>query len=172
MAKKRINKKHAINIMNELITRLVFEPKVKLHITGSMGRDEKVIHDIDFILITDKPILHIDLLLDHKNVINNIKIISFGEHIIKMNVYAYNKKFKVDFFITTKKELPFAEFQYDYRKSYVIRIRAYAKRKGYVLNQYGLYKNGKSVFKKVNHIHLIQIVNFLGLHYYDRRVAK
>lgn len=169
--KKSINKKQAYQVVIELYKRLVFEPKARLQVTGSLLRDDKIIHDIDFLVITDKPIIHIDLLNNHQENINDIKIISFGEYRIIMNVNAYNKIFKIDFFITSKKDLLFAEFQYDYRKSYNIRIRAYAKKKGYLLNQYGLFnkKTGKRI--KNNFIHLMQITQFLGLHYRDPLLA-
>jgi DNA polymerase (family 10) len=49
------------------------------------------------------------------------------------------KHYRVDLFFTTAKELPFALFHYTGSKQYNIRTRAHAKRKGWRLNQYGLF---------------------------------
>jgi len=49
------------------------------------------------------------------------------------------KKYLIDVFICTKKELPFMLFHYTGSKRYNIRTRAYAKKKGLLLNQYGLF---------------------------------
>ena len=49
------------------------------------------------------------------------------------------KHYRVDLFFTTAKELPFALFHYTGSKRYNIRTRAHAKRKGWRLNQYGLF---------------------------------
>lgn len=49
------------------------------------------------------------------------------------------KHYRVDLFFTTAKELPYALFHYTGSKQYNIRTRAHAKRKGWRLNQYGLF---------------------------------
>ncbi len=49
------------------------------------------------------------------------------------------KHYRVDLFFTTATELPFALFHYTGSKRYNIRTRAHAKRKGWRLNQYGLF---------------------------------
>lgn len=49
------------------------------------------------------------------------------------------KHYRVDLFFTTTEELPYALFHYTGSKGYNIRTRAFAKKKGWRLNQYGLY---------------------------------
>ena len=48
-------------------------------------------------------------------------------------------KYNIDLFFIKKKELPYMMFHYMGPRSYNIRTRAYAKRKGWLLNQYGLW---------------------------------
>jgi DNA polymerase/3'-5' exonuclease PolX len=49
------------------------------------------------------------------------------------------KFFRIDLILVIGDELPFALFHYTGPTSYNIRTRAYAKRKGFMLNQYGLW---------------------------------
>lgn len=50
-------------------------------------------------------------------------------------------------------------------KSYNIRLRKYVKDRGYLLNQHGIFKNGKKIaidFKTEK-----DIINFIGTTYYE-----
>ena len=49
------------------------------------------------------------------------------------------KRYAVDLFLATRGEEPYALFHYTGDKDYAIRIRAHAKRRGWKLNQYGLF---------------------------------
>ena len=49
------------------------------------------------------------------------------------------KHYRSDLFVTSADEKPYALFHYTGSKGYNIRTRAYAKRKGWLLNQYGLF---------------------------------
>lgn len=51
----------------------------------------------------------------------------------------------VDLFKTTEEDLPTALFHYTGSKQFNIRTRAHAKRRGYMLNQYGLFRAGKKI---------------------------
>jgi DNA polymerase (family 10) len=50
------------------------------------------------------------------------------------------RRYAVDLFLATEKEKPYALFHYTGGREYNIRVRAHAKRQGYTLNQYGLYR--------------------------------
>lgn len=50
------------------------------------------------------------------------------------------KHYRLDLFAATRREEPFALFHYTGPRSYNIRTRAHAKRRGWRLNQYGLYR--------------------------------
>lgn len=49
------------------------------------------------------------------------------------------KYYAVDLFLATEEEKPFALFHFTGGRDYNIRVRAHAKRAGYILNQYGLF---------------------------------
>lgn len=50
-----------------------------------------------------------------------------------------NKYYAIDLFLATQEEKPYALLHYTGGKEYNIRVRAHAKRNGYVLNQYGVF---------------------------------
>lgn len=58
------------------------------------------------------------------------------------------KYYAVDLFLATEEEKPFALFHYTGGRDYNIRVRAHAKRAGYVLNQYGLFCASSKGHKK------------------------
>jgi DNA polymerase/3'-5' exonuclease PolX len=62
-------------------------------------------------------------------------------NIVKCNII------KIDIFRTTQDDLPYSLFHYTGNKIFNIRTRAHAKHLGYTLNQYGLFKNGKQLYK-------------------------
>ena len=49
------------------------------------------------------------------------------------------QRYRVDFFVTTAAEKPYALYHFTGPKEYNIRIRAHTKRRGWRLNQYGLF---------------------------------
>ena len=49
------------------------------------------------------------------------------------------RRFPVDLFLVQARELPFALFHYTGSRLYNVRTRAHAKRRGWRLNQYGLF---------------------------------
>jgi len=82
--------------------------------------------------------------------------------IVRLNKYRTNVK--VDFFISPKQELPFAILYSTGSKEFNIRMRQIAKKKGYLLNQKGIYKSGvlidPSQFKREQ-----DIFRFLDMEY-------
>jgi DNA polymerase (family 10) len=75
--------------------------------------------------------------------------------------------YRVDLFAFTQKEKPFALFHYTGSKAYNIRTRAFAKRKGWRLNQYGLFKGSSG--HKVRGSSAVRteraLAEFLGISY-------
>lgn len=151
--------------------RLIFN-KIKKHlpfpayIAGGVRREKEDINDIDIIIIPGNrnP-------TDLFTIISSIltKINKFGKYIIN-GVYRYNNlPVLIDFFITTKKELPYCMLQYTGPKSYNIRIRRYVRDQyGWLLNQYGLFytNTNKRVFGTANLKTEKEIINFIGTTYY------
>lgn len=133
------------------------------YIAGSIRREEPYINDIDIVIIPGNK--------DLTKIMTSIfyKIEKFGDHIIN-GIYYYNDKpVLIDFFITIKKELPYAMLQYTGPKGYNIRIRKYVKDQyGYLLNQYGIFYAGtnKRVIGTSNFKSEKDIIDFIGTTYY------
>ena len=97
------------------------------------------------------------------------KIEKFGDQIINGIYYHNDKPILIDFFITTKQELPYSMLQWTGPKTYNMRIRRYVRDQlGYLLNQHGLFYAGTN--KKVSGTSHIKtekdIINFIGTTYY------
>lgn len=87
-----------------------------------------------------------------------------------VRLHKYRVNVKVDFFISPKEELPFAILYSTGSKEFNIKMRQLAKKKGYLLNQKGIFKSGKlvdSTFKREQ-----DIFKFLGMKYLspDQRI--
>lgn len=124
---------------------------IKLEFVGSYRRNRLILSDIDIMLVSNK-----------KDAIN-IFIAALKKSIDTTYVYAHgpdkasiildlSKKighrgliYKIDVFRTTVDEsMPMLLYSTG-SKNFNIRMRAIAKKKGYVLNQRGLYKNNKLI---------------------------
>jgi len=156
---KKITYKDSINIINLLKQNI----KNKIIPVGSIRREEKINSDIDLLLIDnnlEKKIFKIKSK-------DNFKIIFVeGNNRHQKYIFTIKKKtYLIDIFICKQSELPYMLFHYTGDKMYNIRTRAYAKKKGWLLNQYGLWdrKNGKTVIKKIKTEK--QLVKFLGISY-------
>lgn len=139
---------------------------VPAYIAGSIRRKKQDgISDIDIVIIPENK--------DITNMVYNIfsKIEKFGKQIINGIVEYKDRKVRVDLFITTKQELPYAMLQYTGSKFYNIRIRKYVRdQKGWLLNQHGLfYANDTS--KRVKGTNKIktekELIKFIGTTYYS-----
>lgn len=133
------------------------------YVAGSIRRENPTLNDIDIIIIPGSR--------DLTKIMSSIfeKIEKFGEQIINGVYYYGDKPVLIDFFITTKKELPFAMLQWTGPKTYNIRIRRYVKdQHGWLLNQHGLFYHGtdKRVAGSNNITTEKDINNFIGTHYY------
>jgi DNA polymerase (family 10) len=119
---------------------------------GSLRRKESRHTDIDLLIVADS---FGDLTLNGKLITHG------GAHhkTTKIIEPTTGKRIHIDLFLTRKEDLPFALFHYTGSKIYNIRTRAKAKRAGYKLNQYGLFKNEK----KINFRSEYELMKFLGL---------
>jgi DNA polymerase (family 10) len=100
---------------------------------GSIRRKEPEVNDIDIIIVVPK--------LENKLAQIRFNFIIFGKRRIKFNFMGMS----IDLFICLTNELPFMKLQYFNTKEDNIKYRAICKCKGYKLNQYGLFKDGKKV---------------------------
>jgi len=113
-------------------------------LVGSFRRRKPFSKDIDIMIASDKKnILHeyLDYLDKH------FKIDVYAKGVDKMAILlkAGNKWFKADIFKTPKTERHAMILYSTGSKMFNIRMRARAKRMGYLLNQKGLYKDGKKI---------------------------
>jgi DNA polymerase (family 10) len=76
--------------------------------------------------------------------------------------------YRSDFFVTTGAEKPYALYHYTGSKDYNIRTRAHAKRRGWLLNQYGLFvaATGERVRGTAAILTERDLARFLGVTYY------
>lgn len=150
MVAKRIKYEKALGVAQEIKRRLVVvfgkreQKGVKKVIVGGLRRKEKTVHDIDILLIIEKNKWEKPEFRLKKG--GEQKITEHREKGKRKNVIIVGCC-RVDIFLATRAEKPFALFHYTGSKDYNIRTRAQAKKRGWLLNQYGLYdkKNGKKI---------------------------
>jgi DNA polymerase (family 10) len=125
---------------------------------GSIRRESARVRDLDFLIVVP------DTLVGDTLAAMRLRPPRAGDRLSFADTYAAGTRrrgviiaatapghrarhYKSDFFVTTAACLPFALFHYTGSGTYTIRIRAYAKRLGYRLNQYGLFdsKTGRRV---------------------------
>ena len=115
---------------------------------GSIARGENDNSDIDLLVLNNYSNL--------EKIKKKLKIQIYLKGLRHQGWYLTYKgnKYNIDLFIIKKKELPYMLFHYIGPRSYNIRTRAYVKRKGWLLNQYGLWvvnninKNNKNNINK------------------------
>jgi DNA polymerase/3'-5' exonuclease PolX len=133
------------------------------YVAGSIRRESPLLNDIDIIIIPGSRDLT-DIMLSIFE-----KIEKFGDQIIN-GVYRYHDiPVLIDFFITTRKELPYSMIQWTGPKTYNMRIRKYVRDNyGWLLNQHGLFYHdtNKHVTGTSNLKTEKEIINFIGTTYY------
>jgi len=148
MAGKRGN--HVLNLASRLVKQLKPYCK-KIQIAGSIRRKEKNPRDIDIVLIPKD-----------KNKLENFmrgngKFIQGGERQSKWRV----EQVKVELYYTNTKEFGAALLAYSSKKGSSIGLRVIAKKKGFKLNQHGLWKGKKLITGKTER----EIYKALGRHW-------
>jgi DNA polymerase (family 10) len=140
--------------------------KLDLHIVGSLRRERPLIKDIDVLIVVDKFDNRIMSSILFSG-IKNIKLVSMGTRKTSLIVSWKQKAIKVDIFIASKDELPFALFHLTGSKMYNIRIRRLAKRKGLKLNQYGIFNinTGKKAPRSKSINTEKKLAKYLGVSY-------
>jgi DNA polymerase (family X) len=153
---------HASTIANQLIKCIRSKRPASIQIVGSIRRKKAKIKDIDYLIVMNNlSNTDIDLYLPSHLEMQGTKVLSWGTRKKSIKI----GKMKIDMFFCTKKEYPFALFHYTGSDNYNIRIRKYAKNKGLILNQYGIFdkqtqKKAKGSDKIKNESHL---ASYLGV---------
>jgi hypothetical protein len=133
--KYKINHNLSRQFVNEILSLL---PEYLIPV-GSYRRGNETMKDLD--LLTTKPLD--ETLKDFRNV----KYLEFagGEHKKTLLMKYKRVYFICDLIYVPEESLPTALFHYTGNKIFNIRTRAQAKRLGYKLSQYGLYKDGERI---------------------------
>ena len=139
-----LNKKPLTTIPNSLIktieTKLTAFKLAKTKLVGGFLRKKPFSKDIDVMIISDSNIID-DYIKYLENTFSYVKVYIKGSDKASVIIYTSNEQYlKMDIFVSPKK-YQYAMLLYATgSKQFNIRMRGIAKRMGYVLNQYGLYK--------------------------------
>ena len=139
-----LNKKPLTTIPNSLIksieTKLTSFKLAKTKLVGGFLRKKPFSKDIDVMIISDSDIID-DYIKYLENTFSYVKVYIKGSDKASVIIYTPKEQYlKMDIFVSPKK-YQYAMLLYATgSKQFNIRMRGIAKRMGYVLNQYGLYK--------------------------------
>lgn len=126
-----------INLAEKIVSELKPFCK-KIELAGSIRRKEKFHKDIDIILIPKDKKKIIEL-MNRKG-----KFIQGGEK----KIYFKVQGIKVEFYFTTPQSWGATLLAYSSKKGSAIGLRIVARLKGFHLNQYGLFRDGKMIAGK------------------------
>jgi len=168
--KTRIPLKEAEQTANELLKIIENIPGVKrITVAGSLRRKKETIGDIDILLIAENHL--------RKKIINKIISLPQVENIIaagqtKASVQLKIKHIQVDIRIVTEDEYGAALLYLTGSKEHNIQLRLIAKKKGWKINEYGVFnvKTGKKIGGRTEE----EIYNLFGLNYIppEKRLGK
>ncbi|MBW2978706.1 hypothetical protein KY304_01175 [Candidatus Woesearchaeota archaeon] len=142
----------AKKIVNTL-KRLKFVKKIE--IAGSIRRKKQTVRDIDILVASSNPKKVMDVFVSMKDV---KKILAKG--ITKSSVFL-KQGYGCDLRVVDEKIFGAALFYFTGSKDYNIKCRQIARKKGYKLNEYGLFKGKKLIAGKTEK----EIYKKLGLKY-------
>jgi DNA polymerase (family 10) len=134
-----------IELFKTLRKYLRFAVRPRLILAGSARRGENVNVDIDILVVVPDGVHASVLASAHASAHAPFEIVgdrvSGPRHRIMLVGLKDGRlrRFPVDLFLVQERELPFALFHYTGSRLYNVRTRAHAKRRGWRLNQYGLF---------------------------------
>ena len=131
----------ARGLLAELARRLIYGGRARLVPVGSVRRGEARAADLDVLVVTSDafapPAVRPRRPGDR---ISGVALAQAGprKHVYLLTLHN-NTRIAVDAFRVRPPELPYALFHYTGSSQYNVRTRAFAKRRGWKLNQYGLF---------------------------------
>lgn len=145
---KRIPYELAMKYVNNLFDFVIKNfPEVELNVAGSVRRKKSLIADIDLVATctSDEFRLLCDRIIDYYSyVLKKEVVISRGEYKMSFLIDDINK-IEVDLIHATEEDHAFQMLYLTGSKEHNIKMRSIAKRLGYLLNQKGLFINGKRI---------------------------
>ena len=124
---------------------------------GSFRRGNKILGDIDFVLVNGK----LRELSEDLHEQANTRTLRCGESILSVLLPYGDKEIQAEFNITTEKTLGAALLHSTGGAEFNMELRTYAKQQGWKLNQYGLHMAGRRTICKTE----TDIFKALGLHF-------
>ena len=143
----------------------VHKSKYKFYVAGSIYRGSTDPSDIDIIMVMDDDAVTNNG-TGHKSILHSLKsdlpmfIRRVGDRMVSFELILPGDKYytPIQIWLSSKSEFPFMLLAWGAGTQYNVRIRKYAKRKGYILNQYGLYDSKTK--KKVTDTNTEQPIEF------------
>lgn len=162
----------ATKIANMVVVDIKRHYSVDVIPVGSIRRHDPFVKDIDFLVVIDNkqdiPTTLSAIKLSDKSPVQIIHTYTSGHRRRSVILKYNNTTYWSDFFLATKVELPFAMLHLTGNKTYNIRIRSHVKKRGWLLNQYGLFgMNGKRVRNTSNLKTEKDITDFIKVTYYE-----
>ena len=166
-----IMKEIPYNTIHSLKSKLLYKDLVI--IVGGYIRKKPISKDIDVVFINSDKLTdstdsnnYVNSYLNHLN--KHFKTFVYARGPNKISMLIKLKKYiKLDIFITTPKSKIFTILYGVGSKQFNLKMRTVAKRKGYLLNQYGLVKNDKSI-KVKNEQEIFKLLDIPYTEYEDR----
>lgn len=149
----------------------------RFRIVGSIRRGAESVRDLDLLLVhenageADSPLLLERTLAPRKQgdrlTLVSVKSAGASRLSLRLRVRGRKKLLKADVFAAKPKDLPYAMLHHTGPKSFNIALRAHSKRRGWKLNQYGLFysKSGRRVRGSRQLKTEKQVVKFIGKTY-------
>lgn len=171
-----IPRKYVKNIGN-IIMRILNKvlPKAKLEIMGSYRRGKETCNDIDILALIDTENLTeqtmrklLDTFLENKNMVSEYYSISSKKFLLfwKIKIGRRNILAHVDIRFIPKISKPFAQIYFTGPGDFCRTLRSYVKKRGYLLNEYGIYKRTNTKRNLLPHAKTEkEIFDFMGLAY-------
>ena len=160
-----IMKEIPYNTIHSLKSKLLYKDLVI--IVGGYIRKKPISKDIDVVFINSYKLTdstdsnnYVNSYLNHLN--KHFKTFVYARGTNKISMLIKLKKYiKLDIFITTPESKIFTILYGVGSKQFNLKMRTVAKRKGYLLNQYGLFKNDKSI-KVKNEQEIFKLLDITG----------
>lgn len=114
----------------------------RLRAVGSLRRREPVVKDLDLLVVLSRELGDVRLTAARAaDLVTDWALRSSGPRrsCLSLKVRGRARRVQADLFRASRAELPYALYHYTGSRGYNIRIRAHAKRRGWRLNQYGLF---------------------------------
>jgi DNA polymerase (family X) len=136
-ANQRMPLAYASRIANRILADVIKTPGVKqAEIAGSIRRKKETIGDIDILIMADPK--------NRSTIVDSLVHMAFVDRVLargdtKLSILLKENQIQVDFRLVTKEQFGGALFYFTGSKEHNIALRLMAKKKGWKLNEYGVF---------------------------------